>query len=367
MNKKQLDASTLIFYSTLDVIITPIILIDKTDKRLFTNQAFKNQIGYDLDEVYDKRIWLESAFPDTGYREETIRRWREQLLVSRPEDSLHVQLLAKVYCKNNQYRWYEIHEYTLGEDKMITFINMDDVKTKNEELLKTIQFNALLNAAIVHDIRTPLATLKSLIQLKSKIPDDTKIDVRTVLSRIDNQINRIFDIIDSSVLHHSDQLRHFRFKPQEISLNQLIGKVQSYYDEEMASSGKKWATNVGAQYHVYYDLFILEVMLRNIISNAVKYTPPLEIITVHVENTIDYTAIHIEDKGGGITEEELNFINNPLIKHRQNERTDLRMGFGIGLVISKEMLESHGGRLEITSRPSIGSTFTIQIPTHTPS
>ncbi len=125
-------------------------------------------------------------------------------------------------------------------------------------------------------------------------------------------------------------------------------------------------TNVTAYDHIYYDPFILEVMFRNILSNAIQYTPPMECITVDVEKTPHYTDIHIQDKGGGIAKEALDFIQRPLMERRHNGRTDLRMGFGIGLLISKDLFESHWGTLIIESTPPIGSRFTIRIPAYIP-
>ncbi|RQP10461.1 MAG: sensor histidine kinase [Parapedobacter sp.] len=366
MNKEQLDVKSLDFYSTADLIVTPVMLTDEKYAHLFRNQAFYDQIGYGMDEVYDRKTWFEKAFPDASYRDEAKRLWDEQLQQSVSENQRHIQLLARVYCKNRQYRWYEIHEYPLGNYRVVTFIDVDDLQTKNEGLLKIIKFNNLLSATIAHDIRAPLATLKSLIQFKNRITDESQINLKNLFSRVDSQVNRIFDIIDSSMLHHSDELQHFRFRQQKIFLDPFIKKIQSYYEEEMKSWGKKWVTNVSGHDHIYYDAFILEVILRNIFSNAVKYTPPMESITVDIETAPHYTDIHIEDRGGGIAEEELSFLQNPLVEHKRNGKTDLQTGFGIGLLISKDMLESHWGKLMIESTSSVGSRFTVRIPSYIP-
>ncbi len=236
--KNNAPLRILALYNVLDVIAIPIMLTDKEYVHFFSNKAFNDQVGYRSDEECHRKTWFENAFPDPGYRDDTIRRWNEQLQQSSSENERHIQLLAKIHCKTNRYRWYEIHEYPLDDYRMIIFIDVDDIQTKNEKLLKIIKFNNLLSATIAHDIRAPLATLKSLIQFKNRITEDPQISLKNLLGRVDNQVNRIFDIVDSCVLHHSDELNLFRFKQQKIFLNPFIEKLQSYYEEEMKNSGK---------------------------------------------------------------------------------------------------------------------------------
>src|SRR5690606_478053 len=141
MKQENPNASELDFYSMINVILTPIILTDDHYRHLFRNRCFRDEIGYDFGEVYDSKSWYEKAFPDQNYRNETMRLWDQRLAHAQAEKNPHLQLLTRIYCKNNQYRWYNIHEYRLGSYKVITFINVDRVQTKNEELLKIIKFN----------------------------------------------------------------------------------------------------------------------------------------------------------------------------------------------------------------------------------
>ncbi len=347
------------------MIVTPVMLTDRRYRHLFRNRAFYEQIGYGFDEVHDRDSWFDVAFPDADYRNEAKRLWDGQL-IDKGQGGDPVKLQVRIRCKNGDYRWYEIHEYELAKYKVVSFVDVNEIQLRNNQLLKTIKFNNLLNATIAHDIRSPLATLRSLIQFKDTAGYGSETKMKQLLGRINNQISRVFDILDSSVIHHGDELNHFTFTKQRIPLKPFIEKIQSYYEEEMNGQGLGWNTLLDGHETVHYDLFVLEVIVRNILSNAIKHTRPHERITVGMARTGYYTDIFIEDKGGGIAQEAIDLIMKPLSYHQHTERQDLRMGFGIGMLLAKEILESHWGRLIIEPNPPIGSTFRIRIPAYIP-
>ena len=102
-------------------------------------------------------------------------------------------------------------------------------------------------------------------------------------------------------------------------------------------------------------------VLDNLLSNAIKYTPEGGRITVTLRLTEDAFAISVQDTGIGIPPEELPRLFSKY--HRvQDSRTKGIKGTGLGLLIVKEIVEAHGGRIEVQSEPGRGSTFTVFLP-----
>ncbi|MCK5919156.1 MAG: diguanylate cyclase [Cocleimonas sp.] len=130
-----------LFFKTLDFLPTPALIVreDKCNHRgriLFVNKAFIKTIGYQVADIPDHLSFVSKAYPDINYRHEMTNRWldRTTQLVNR-ESSL-VQLCSKIYCKDKQFRWFDVRtelKSTIGKGVVIVLFNSVD-KTKTEAL-----------------------------------------------------------------------------------------------------------------------------------------------------------------------------------------------------------------------------------------
>ena len=114
-------------------------------------------------------------------------------------------------------------------------------------------------------------------------------------------------------------------------------------------------------FNVTGDKNLLIITLRNLLSNAIKFSYPGEEVNVDAYREDDDIYISVKDFGTGIDEEEIPKLFK--IKEKQKKTgTDKETGTGLGLIICKEFIELHNGRIEVESKLGMGSTFTIVIP-----
>ncbi|SEN99712.1 Signal transduction histidine kinase [bacterium A37T11] len=361
-----MNISYLNFFDTLDVIIPPVIITDANYLHLFRNRAFYEQIGYGSVEMYNSNAWLELVYPDPDYRKEILRQWNEQVVEAAQTGSSQIHLLSRVHCQNENYKWYDIHEHRLGDLKIITFLDVNRLQLQNEELLRVIKFNSLFNATLAHDIRSPLATLDLLLKFKNKFFPTNEEQLQSHFQRISRQLHRIFDVIDSAVLHQAAGSDHFQFTIRKIAIRNLLKHILTYYEEELIAMNITLDGNIESEIFIEYDAFILEVMLRNIISNAIKHSPRNATITITTIQSLHHIDLSVTDNGEGLTQEQIDHILEPRGGNLLPTRENFNDGFGLGLRMAKDLLENHYGKLLVESLPGIGSVFTIRLPGYIP-
>lgn len=112
---------------------------------------------------------------------------------------------------------------------------------------------------------------------------------------------------------------------------------------------------------LYFDKEKLEKIIVNLLSNAFKYTPEFGKVTCSLEELHDHLVIRVEDNGIGIPEDDKEFVFNRYYRVKDN-KTEKNKGTGIGLSLSKELVELHHGRIELSSEEDKGTTFSVFIP-----
>jgi signal transduction histidine kinase len=119
-------------------------------------------------------------------------------------------------------------------------------------------------------------------------------------------------------------------------------------------------TSLASALHVNGDPLQLRQMLRNLINNAIKYTPQGGSIRVRAAENAGQLVIEVEDNGYGIPATDLPFIFNRFYRVRNGKNSEVE-GNGLGLAIVKSIVDQHGGQISVTSEPGNGSCFTVTL------
>src|SRR5262249_226238 len=143
-----------------------------------------------------------------------------------------------------------------------------------------------------------------------------------------------------------------------IDLTEIVRDVAERFLVEAREQGSQLTLDVAGPQIGRWDRMRLEQVATNLLSNAVKYgagTP----IEVHVESAADHTGLVVRDRGIGVSAENLDRIFG-----RFERAVDSRQygGLGLGLYITREIVEAHGGRIWAESEPGRGATFTVDLP-----
>jgi two-component system, sensor histidine kinase and response regulator len=344
----------------MDSVKMPIIIYDgNEDINLFVNKCFVEEIGYTKEEIPNITKWHLKAYPDEHYRNEIKKNWEKLLEEAQQKDELHAKQAVRIRAKNGMYRWYEIHRNVVGTVDVITYNNVDDLYKKNEQLASYNEQIKMLLSIISHDVRTPLGVLKNLVDSYSSL-DLSKEEMKDMFSSISQEIDQTFQLINGALLWISSKNETFSFHEEAINLHHFFSRIKENYLAACKEKNITIKIDPDKNINISYDTFILEVVARNIINNAVKFCFENGIISVIWNRSSDYTDIYIKDDGPGMSKEK---IDNILLNREDSgKQKDSKKGFGVGLKIINQCLRKYHGEMMIGSGINQGTSVTVRIP-----
>ncbi len=255
----------------------------------------------------------------------------------------------KVVTGNFEARATVYYEDELGQMTRSFNEMIESIWKNREERLGLI-------ASISHDIKNPLMIIGAAANRIKKIGTLTDSQAEW-LDRIISQEKRISALID-------DMLQSFRIESGDINLNltelDLTALAREVQDGHRAVASHEFVFDGNETCPVRGDRELLERVLANLISNAIKYSPEKTTITLKVGRKGGFAVASVTDEGVGIPPMEL---QNIFLPFRRLEHTrKLARGTGLGLFSVKKIVESHGGSIRIKSEVEIGTTVEISIP-----
>ncbi|GEM_PF-5961197 len=221
--------------------------------------------------------------------------------------------------------------------------------------------------AVTHDLKTPLTAIKGNAQLLQRGVACDQIDpvrLKRGLEAVESGASRLeailSDLLEAQRLD-AGQAMHLATKP--VDLVALVSHLVATAGREGGSHHRISARSTEATLVAEVDGARLERVLQNLLDNAIKYSPEGGSIDVYIRTEvrrgIEWVLISVTDQGIGIPEAELNRI---LVRGHRGSNTGRIGGTGIGLSIAREIVDMHGGALEVESRVGKGSTFTVRLP-----
>ena len=222
-----------------------------------------------------------------------------------------------------------------------------EIRDKTNKLIQAERLSAIgeISARLAHDLRNPLTVIKGTVEIiKAKNKKiDTEFSSKQIemmeraVSRMSNQIDEVLDFVKIQTLHATKN-----------SLFETIGLSVT----KIKKSADFSINVVGNNVRFVYDADKLEVVLDNLITNAVEAINEKGQIDIRVNDNLNEIVIEIEDSGTGVPDELLTKIFEPLFTTKQR-------GTGLGLASCKRIIEQHGGSINVKSKPSM---FIIKLP-----
>jgi len=231
------------------------------------------------------------------------------------------------------------------------------LKEKNSELVELNATKDKFFKIIAHDMKNPFISLLGASELLYENAHKYDSDKIAKLTKILNDSAKSgYDMLLNLLEWAKSQAGSMIFQPEKINLKELINKNLSNLIEY--ASGKKINLNfdIASDMQIYADKNMLETILRNLISNALKYTPRGGEVTVSTKKENDSLIILIKDTGVGIEKDDFDKLFRTDIKFSQ-QGTDHEGGTGLGLLLCKEFVEKHGGKIWVESEVKKGATF----------
>jgi signal transduction histidine kinase len=210
-----------------------------------------------------------------------------------------------------------------------------------------------LMADVAHELRTPLTVLQGRLEgiLDGVYPrDDAQlaalVDETHVLSRLIEDL-RTLALADAGAL---------RLEREPTDVAALVRDTVQGFEPDAARQGVTLVVAPGGAAVIDLDPVRIRQVLANLLSNALRHTPPGRSITVSVEAGADGIAVAVADAGDGIAAEDVPLIFDRFYKGQASR------GSGLGLTIAKRLVVAHGGQIRASSRPGAGTTVSFTLP-----
>ena len=233
----------------------------------------------------------------------------------------------------------------------------------DEQAQKLNELNTLkdrLISVLAHDLRAPLSTLRGLFSL---LQDET-ISHSQMLEMIPGVLKKLeytSDFLDTLLFWINSQMENFESSAKNFRIKDTVSLESEAYREQAASKGIKLIENVPGDLVVSADPNSIRIVIRNLITNAIKFSKENDIIDISAAGYDEnYQIIHISDTGTGINDEQL----KKLFKTKVNSKAGTRdeTGTGMGLLFCKDLIEKCNGKIWVTSKPGEGTKFSFIIP-----
>ncbi|MBM3155107.1 MAG: cell wall metabolism sensor histidine kinase WalK [Chloroflexi bacterium] len=216
---------------------------------------------------------------------------------------------------------------------------------------------------VSHELRTPLISLKGFtkLMLEGKVPDpETQKEFLTIMY---NQSEHLQRLIESLLEVSRIDSGRFSIKKEPVQLEKVIRTAVESVGSLIAQKDMSIKEELPAAFpEIEGDQGRLLQVMVNLLSNAIKFSPEGSKITVKAENTGDELLVHVTDQGVGIPEEAQSRLFQRFYQVDSSTTRNVG-GSGLGLYISKQIVEAHGGRIWVKSKEGSGSTFSFSIPT----
>lgn len=236
------------------------------------------------------------------------------------------------------------------------------IQAQNEELNQLNKTKDKFFSIIAHDLRNPFNALFVLTDiLKNRFKTMPPEEAEQMMELLYTSTKDGYELLENLLLWTRSQRNKLEFNPVLTDLRDIAqGNIQLLSN---LASGKKieLVCLIKNELQVFADQNMIDTILRNLITNAIKFTPENGKVTVNAVADKDRISLHVDDTGVGIEPQDLNELFETNNEH-STLGTASEKGTGLGLVLCKEFVEKHGGEIWVESKIDEGSSFRFSIP-----
>ena len=354
-NIGRLDVSRIELHSVADFLPYPFIIaevIDNVHFNTYLNEKFIEEIGYSLEEIPTIEAWYEHAYPEEEYMKKVISDWDNEQLLSEQKGKIFVKNKSYVTCKNGTKRWYEIKASVINKIHVVAFIDLDKEIKFQEELKNINANNDRMLSILGHDLRSPVANLMSISSMAANT-EISNAEFLSLLNLVNEQSSQVLDLLDNTFNWAKLNFNAISLNQTEINFQELLANILDIYKSSYQGKNITIEMDVSNLQEINSDIEIVTIIIRNLVSNAIKFTPQNG--TISINSTANELSIH--DSGIGIPEEMIHQIRNSKISSRSG--TNGEKGSGIGLQLVVNLAEKIGCNFAIESEEKKGTITKI--------
>lgn len=258
-----------------------------------------------------------------------------------------------------------------NKDELISRVNTHlELKRTRDELQKTTEHLAELNvlkdkmfSVIGHDLRSPLSSVKMTLEFLSQVTGDDQ-SISENISIMLKTTDEVFSLLENLLGWAKSQSGNLFIQQETIDLEDVANSILMLNKGNANLKSIELKNEIERGTTVYADLNTLKIVLRNLISNAIKFTPEqgvIKIKSVCFDNTV---RIEVLDTGIGMSDETLKKLFKPG-QYVSTYGTNRESGSGLGLLLCHDFIEKNNGKIRIESEVGKGTSFFIDLPAGT--
>jgi two-component system, sensor histidine kinase and response regulator len=275
------------------------------------------------------------------------------LYLIKKENSIY-QLRLKHKQHELEQKNSEINEQKQVIDDKVTLLEKQTAELAELNTLKTKLFSV-----VSHDLRSPMYALRNLFKNMHQKNTPAQ-EIKNVVPDVLMDLNYTIGLMENLLQWSKTQMQSSAAKPQEIEVSKMINEVLQLLHLQAEAKQIYIENKNNAPVFVYADKDMVNLILRNILSNAIKFTPNQGYIEVGVNEVSSFVEIYVQDTGVGISKDAIQKINES--NFYTTKGTSSESGTGLGLMLCKEFLHKNGGQMHIESEPGRGSMFSFTLP-----
>lgn len=236
------------------------------------------------------------------------------------------------------------------------------VEERTRELKSTLAEKNRLISVVAHDLKNPMfaivSSLGNWISKNRNTSNQQQLkpieEVYNSASLLQNEMQKLLDWVQSDKITTN-------WDPKPVNVSHVLGNVVSLLGKQAQMKGLTINTDVNLQKCALADSRSLEIVIRNLVSNSIKFTPRGGIITIKASEVSNAAMIEVSDNGIGIDKDVLKNLSTNGI-HKTTEGTEKEKGSGMGIDLCQTYIKRNNGTLHINSKPGVGTSICIQLP-----
>ncbi|MCX6148134.1 MAG: PAS domain-containing sensor histidine kinase [Candidatus Kapabacteria bacterium] len=339
---------------------------DEKSRLVFCSQALAKLVGYvswrELIGKHDSEI-----FP-----EETANIYIEEEIPIFNEGKTLINKIDKFYYENGKVGWVNTSKFPILNDagKVIGMFGLsrditesqnteEAIKETNLKLEEAIKEKDKFFSIIAHDLKSPFSGFLGLTKLMAESAETLTLnEINEISIAMQNSAKSLYSLLENLLEWSRMQRGMISFTPEKVMLKYLVDQNFEILKNSASQKNIKLVENLPHNYEVIADISMLNTVLRNLISNSIKFTEMGGTIEVGIKEDAQTKskAIYIKDNGIGMDDD----IKSKLFKIDQNVSrpgTEGESSTGLGLLICKEFIVKHSGKIWVESEEGRGSTF----------
>ncbi len=215
---------------------------------------------------------------------------------------------------------------------------------------------------ISHDLKSPFNSMMGYTEiLKNEIDDLSKEERDIFIGSVYDSTRHIYNLLNDLLEFSKFYLGMTKIEPKEISIKQFVDENIEFLSNAAKHKGITLKNCIERNYKVLAEEDMLNSILRNLMTNAIKFTGSGGKVEVAAEPDHDFLNISVSDNGIGMGKSTMETLFD-IVSKKSRPGTNEEEGTGLGLILAKEFVEKNGGNISVVSEPAKGTTFTFSLP-----